>query len=406
MISKIVLFTSEFPYGQQETFLETEMAYLSQSFEKIYIVPLFKNKSIRHLNFTNIEICEPVDNVRNLNFEKFLLFLNLNFLKILFKLIRNSHLNIEELKKIVKQALIIFKVLKYLKSREHLTEADLWYFYWGTNSVNVLPFLSKHPSSVARYHRYDLFGPETAEGVPQILQGETLSQLDLALCISTNGENYLKNKYPQFSHKVKLSRLGVSDNGIAESSKDGVLRIVTCSNIYPVKRLELIPKALKQIKDIKIEWTHLGDGPSSYKKRVTKELKTLSPNISFNFRGRLPNKEIMNFYKKNPVDLFINTSVIEGVPVSVMEALSFGIPVIATNVGGTSEILNEDYGKLLSPSLKPNELAIAIVDFFKHKYGNQETRENARNAWKTLANESRHYSELIETLKETNKKIF
>lgn len=37
----------------------------------------------------------------------------------------------------------------------------------------------------------------------------------------------------------------------------------------------------------------------------------------------------------------------EGIPVSIMEAMSFGIPVIARNVGGMSEIVNEENGLLL-----------------------------------------------------------
>jgi len=49
----------------------------------------------------------------------------------------------------------------------------------------------------------------------------------------------------------------------------------------------------------------------------------------------LPHNDVLNYYASNPVDVFINTSSSEGLPVSIMEAMSFGIPVIATNVGGT-----------------------------------------------------------------------
>ena len=45
-----------------------------------------------------------------------------------------------------------------------------------------------------------------------------------------------------------------------------------------------------------------------------------------------------------------------------MEAMACGLPVIATNVGGTSEVLNEEYGKMVRPN-NPVALADAILEF-------------------------------------------
>jgi len=59
------------------------------------------------------------------------------------------------------------------------------------------------------------------------------------------------------------------------------------------------------------------------------------------------NAQIMEFYNTNNVDLLINTSSSEGIPVSIMEAQSFGIPVIATDTGGTAEIITKETGILL-----------------------------------------------------------
>ncbi len=51
--------------------------------------------------------------------------------------------------------------------------------------------------------------------------------------------------------------------------------------------------------------------------------------------------DLMLFFKENSVDLFINASITEGTPVSIMEAISCGIPIIATDVGGNPEIVSE-----------------------------------------------------------------
>jgi glycosyltransferase involved in cell wall biosynthesis len=56
-------------------------------------------------------------------------------------------------------------------------------------------------------------------------------------------------------------------------------------------------------------------------------------------------------------------SLSEGVPVSIMEAFSAGIPVYATNVGGTSEIVDNSNGKLLDVNISPEQLAEEIRSF-------------------------------------------
>ena len=69
----------------------------------------------------------------------------------------------------------------------------------------------------------------------------------------------------------------------------------------------------------------------------------------------------MNYYKNESINLFVNTSSSEGLPVSIMEACSFGIPIIATDVGGTSEIVIENKtGMLLDVDFKPEVLSEKI----------------------------------------------
>ena len=61
------------------------------------------------------------------------------------------------------------------------------------------------------------------------------------------------------------------------------------------------------------------------------------------------------------MDVFINVSTNEGVPVSIKEAISYDIPVIATNVGGTSEVVTPETGLLLSSNPRPEEIKEAIL---------------------------------------------
>ena len=67
------------------------------------------------------------------------------------------------------------------------------------------------------------------------------------------------------------------------------------------------------------------------------------------------------------MDVFVLSSVAEGVPRVVLEAMAAGVPCIATNVGGVSEILNNgEFGHLIHPR-DPDAMAEAMIDFSQGK---------------------------------------
>lgn len=82
--------------------------------------------------------------------------------------------------------------------------------------------------------------------------------------------------------------------------------------------------------------------------------------VTFEFRGNVPNDELQWFYRSNRIDCFITTSETEGLPVSIMEAMSYGIPVIATDVGGIREMVDGN-GILLSPDPDTEEVGNALL---------------------------------------------
>lgn len=385
---KIVLFTFQFPYGDQETFLENEVAYLSKTFQEVKIVPLFSDNSVREIKYENIGVLESVfkslksSTLCVLHF-KFWYYLCLGLLDIGF--------SSRKIKKIFKQAIIITGIKKYLKRRSELQKSDIWYFYWGTNSVNVLPFIKKHPKSIARFHRYDLYDEDIDGGDIQVFRTQMLEKLTSCFMITQDAVKYLSSKFPKVKTKLHLSRLGVPDRGISSASNDEVFRIVTCSNIYKVKRVILIAQSLCAIKEINVQWTHFGDGPKDLRENLMEEIAKLPKNVDFHFKGRCSNQAVMQFFNENPIDLFLNVSLSEGFPVSIMEALSFGVPVMATNCGGVGELIDSSNGKLLDLHLTINDLKNELCLFYKDHFGNNELRLNARATWEKSLNADTNY---------------
>ena len=78
-------------------------------------------------------------------------------------------------------------------------------------------------------------------------------------------------------------------------------------------------------------------------------------------------------------DLFINTTNVDNTPVSVLEAMALGLPVVSTNVGGMPYLLEDGVdGILVSPN-NPKEMAEAIVDLIEHPQQVITLTTNARN---------------------------
>ena len=232
-------------------------------------------------------------------------------------------------------------------------ENHVIYSYWLYTTARISVILKEKliPSSkvVTRAHRYDLYEEESPlKFLP--LREKLLEDLDYVYPCSDDGTNYLKEKYPLFSNKIITKRLGTKAPGKMNTLlENGVVHMVSVSACRKVKRLDRIIESLKILNDnnIKFYWTHIGDGPE--KENLLDMAKEYLPTESFRFLGFLPNAEVKAFYERNSVDLFLNVSESEGVPVSIMEAMSYGIPIIATDVGGTREIvIHSVNGYLLS----------------------------------------------------------
>ncbi|MDZ7782932.1 MAG: glycosyltransferase [Halioglobus sp.] len=115
-------------------------------------------------------------------------------------------------------------------------------------------------------------------------------------------------------------------------------------------------------RDVVIKWTHIGGGPllSMLESRAQHAFSSLN-NISYSFTGTLPRTRVGEIYARERTDIFINLSESEGVPVSIMEAMSYGIPAIAPDIGGVVSLVDDQTGVLLSAEAGVEEAAQALI---------------------------------------------
>lgn len=407
-MKRLCLFTNEFPYGSWEAYLETEVKYYDK-FDDVLIFSLQlrkdHSKTIRKID------CEaeiyPIYYASKLTYflYSFVSLFDKNLYKELGNLIINKRFNF---KRLIQLFVFIsrshYEANKILNkySKKDLDDSVLYSYrfeYQPYVAYLVKKKLNLNSKIVCRAHRFDLYEEKRpTEYIP--MREILLSSLDKVYPCSNDGSNYLKNKFINYSDKIETKFLGTIDYGEQNYIKSDKLRLVSCSNVVPVKRLNLIIEALSLIDSLKIEWTHYGDGTDM--KKIKSLSKKLSNNIKVNFKGNVSNQILMKEYKNNCYDWFINVSTSEGIPVSIMEAMSIGIPCIATDVGGTSEILyNDTNGVLLSSNISPIELSNTILNCSKIDNENyMKLRENARFTWNKKYNSDKNYKKFISDLVE------
>ena len=127
----------------------------------------------------------------------------------------------------------------------------------------------------------------------------------------------------------------------------------------------------------------------------------MAKRLEVNFKpiGFIRNDEVHQFYQNQRVDLFINLSTTEGIPVSIMEAYSYGVPAIATNVGGTSEIVTNENGQLLNSTPSLDEINTAIRNF--HNLSPEQVnlkKQAAYKTWQEKYNAKTNYTQFVEDI--------
>ena len=168
--------------------------------------------------------------------------------------------------------------------------------------------------------------------------------------------------------------------------------------MVPLKRIDLIISSLETVKAGKdIHWLHFGEGilKNELEAFAAQKLGPLS-RIRYSFMGHYPNNELLKYYHRNKINLFLNTSSTEGVPVSIMEAQSFGIPIIATDTGGVRELVTEGTGTLLPVDFRPEDLG-RMIQVYSNMPEEEENkiRMNAFNNWELNFNASLNYKAFI-----------
>ncbi|MFC5542345.1 glycosyltransferase [Ureibacillus suwonensis] len=411
MKKNLVILDEFFPFLNKEPFLETEINFYNNC--NVYIFACSADSSMPYRKIKNKNIKFFAQKKEKSKLKKVFRYINavfsVDFFKELLFLLRNKKFNLLRIKQLL--SFLSISRYKYKWIKKELVNLGInqnsniiFYSYWMHFHAYTALLLKndfKNSKVVTRCHGFDLY--EYRNSLNYIpLRKKVLSNIDEIYSISEDGKSYLTENYPNIKMNIKVSKLGTIDYGLMdEPGERNPLKIVSCSWVVPVKRLDRIINALQLINDIDIEWTHYGDGEllDSIKNLASLSLGNKT-NITYHFKGSISNQQILEDYLNEQYHLFINVSESEGIPVSIMEAISFGIPVIAPNVGGVKEIVvNNINGMLLAKDFTDDQLINAIkwiADMSDSEYSN--LRQSTRKFWEDNYSANKNYSTFIENI--------
>ncbi len=389
---KLIFITRYFPFDSGEEFVENEFPFFD-TFDLIEIVtslPINKNPIIR-----NTSDKTKLTKLNGINFFNFIFAIS-NF-SVLFKEFKLNRYKIKKCFVALKYFLRGAYIYSYIDfSKYHKDDNVLVYSFWLDQGAFAGSLIEKRIKKncnnvrvISRAHGFD-FDERRHPYKYLPFRKYLYDRLDAIYPACETSTKYILNQLGlTYSDKIMTRYLGVNQQTKKNSSLEEII-ILSCSNLIALKRVDLIAKALA-LNTKTLHWIHIGDGPEMDN---IKKLEFPS-NIKVSLIGRLSNEEVIEFYKNNEVTAFITLSSSEGgVPVSIQEAFSFGIPAIGTDIGGISEIINCDNGILLSENPTIEEINSAI-NLVCSKENHQRYSTNALKTWKERFDAKNNYESFI-----------
>ncbi len=242
------------------------------------------------------------------------------------------------------------------------TDARIAHLYFGTEALKALPYLRREScAKVVSFHGADI-APTVADPDFNIL----LAQVDAVLCRSRSlAQDLIDHGCPP--EKVHLNPTGIPIPDASDRPPPPAgtpVQLLQASRFIEKKGLDISIRALALLRSsgVNARLILAGDGP--LKTNLESLARELGVFPDVRFPGFLNVEALARYYRES--HLFLHPSRTtpsgdrEGIPNSMLEAMSYGIPPIATRHSGIPEAITDGVEGVLLPSEEPEDLAAAI----------------------------------------------
>ena len=347
----LFLVTHRFPYGEGETFLQDEIPYLQEAGFRVHILPVSRASGRRTLP-EGVEVSDALVLTPR---QKCAYMLHYGLGRLFWQEVLSGAvpLNMRAMARLAYACATVRvhreRLQEMLAAEEHAGRKGLFYTYWFTPTTCACA--GGTARVVTRAHGIDIF-PEQNQGGYIPLRQWRATLPDRVVPCSRQGAVTLEAQGVP-SHRLEVSYLGVPETKpqlCIPSCSERIL--LSCSSAVAIKRLALLAERVRQYALARPEcscvWHHIGDGEllTTLAEYCRRHLQGIA-NLRYVLHGYLPVDAVRTFMNTTAVDALVNVSSSEGVPVTMMEALHAGIPIIGTAVGGVAELITPDVGLLL-----------------------------------------------------------
>lgn len=220
----------------------------------------------------------------------------------------------------------------------------------------------------------------------------SIKDVDALVCESYELQSLAKEKFGVDPSKISVIHNGI-DRDFFKPQTDGDIskyvpekflnapyKLFSSSRLVRGKNIESLLRAISFIKDSLPGLVHLHVGEEAAQPNKTQEIKDLQKEIGLTeisyFLGSKQKSELPAYYSW--ADVFVLPTLWEGLSRVMRESLACGTPVIATNYGSSTEIVQDEFNGISIDPTNPNDIANAILRFFKENGLKSELEHHAR----------------------------
>ncbi len=369
--------------GRPDPFFLQELPWLRRHFDRVLLVSYYGLSEPTEDRPARLEARTPAHAAIRARFRAVF---SRPMWRELIHLLRDRHLTPTAAAKLYLFAVRGYKLHYWAETLALGAPGTTLYSYWMSYDGFAAALCKRaHPSAraIARGHAFDVDIARNPMN-PYLMKGFMARWLDALYPISQLARRQLLQCASVPEGKLRVVGMGSAGESIPARHAppyfaDRVLRVVSCAAVVPIKRVPMLADALAQYGE-PAEWLHIGGGEGQTD--LIARASSLPAGVRWEITGQVDSERVRALYAERAFDVFVNTSANEGVPVSIMEALRFGIPVIAPDLGGIPELVDDTVGALYPPEGGARAVADALSAFAALPRERVEAmREAAQRRW-------------------------
>jgi colanic acid/amylovoran biosynthesis glycosyltransferase len=360
---KLLVVSSRWPFSNKEAFLRPELSELARHFDAITVAPVHSPSGERQETPDGIDVLEwpLVSTALFVRAMRAVAARPVTVARTLFALARPAQ------RGAAKNACAALKGVALGQwAIEH--QVDHIHAYWMSVPATVAMIAAgvAKISWSATAHRWDIYEQNAFD--------QKARSVSFVRTISARGSEDLRKLSPHLSERIVQVPIGttVPERPVPVTSNREAFHVVCPASLVEVKGHEDLIEALALLRarGVPITCTFAGDGP--LRAALAEKISNLALGSAVEFAGFVPQAQLLEWYCRGRVSAVVlasreNGHVMEGIPSALVEAMAYGIPVVATRSGSVGELVDERCGHIVPPQ-DPKALAEALFDVFQNDF--------------------------------------